>query len=339
GKPAKLVIAHNVTGLIQGEKKSRKVLSTQLNLGNFPLAEIEWDKNLNIIRWSPKAEELFGYTEEEAISSEQLLKTFIHPDDVDRVRKIVRDTFERGEQNVSHINRNITKCGKVIYCEWYNSLMYDEDGNIAAIYSLTHDVTDREEALQNTKRSMRSYQDLFNSISNAIYLLDKDGIIIEANAGVEKTFGFSRREIIGKHNKIMSAPGKYDAQRIQKILSKAKQGEAGKYEGWGKKKNGEVIPTEFLVNTGTYFGEEVSIVIERDISDRRESEEALKQREGLFSKLFNSSPIGIALLNEHQEVEMVNDGFEQLFGFRENELQGLELDKVIVPKQRHEEAQ
>ena len=83
----------NVTGLIQGEKKSRKVLSTQLNLGNFPLAEIEWDKNLNIIRWSQKAEELFGYTLEEAISSEQLLKTFIHPDDVDRVRKIVSDTF------------------------------------------------------------------------------------------------------------------------------------------------------------------------------------------------------------------------------------------------------
>lgn len=339
GKPAKLIIAHNVTGMVKGKEKSKRPLSTQLNLGNFPLAEIEWDQNLNIIRWSHKAEEVFGYTEEEAITSDRLLEKFIHPDDVDQVRKMIRSTLDRGEENVSHINRNITKSGKIIHCEWYNSLMYDEDGNVAAIYSLTHDVSDREEALKSTKRSMRSYQDLFNSISDAIYLLNKEGIIIEANEGLEKTFGFSRREIIGKHKKIMAAPGKYDAERIEQIIAEAEQGKAGKYEGWGRKKNGEVIPTEFLVNTGTYFGEEVIIVIERDISDRRKSEEALKQREGLFSKLFNSSPIGIALLNEHQEVEMVNDGFEQLFGYRENELKGLELDKVIVPERLHEEAQ
>ncbi|WP_020403127.1 PAS domain S-box protein [Gracilimonas tropica] len=338
-KPAKLVIAHNVTKAIKGRTGNKKLLSTQLDLGNYPLAEIEWDKDLNIIRWSEKAEEIFGYTQQEVISSDNLLKSFIHPDDIELVRDKIRETVSNKERNISHINRNITKDGQVIYCEWYNSIMYDEEGNLVAIYSLTHDVSAREEALDNAKRSMMSYQDLFNSISDAIYLLDKDGIIIEANEGLEKTFGYRRRDVIGKHNKIMAAPGKYDEERIKEIIEKARDGKPGKYEGWGRKKNGEIIPTEFLINTGTYFGEEVLIVIERDISDRRESEEALKQREGLFSRLFNSSPIGIALLNEHREVEMVNDGFEQLFGYREIELKGLELDKLIVPEKRHQQAQ
>lgn len=338
GRPAKLVIAHNISGIVDGKSREDKLLSSQLSLNNFPLAEIEWDPSLNIIRWSKKAEELFGYSEEEAVSSHRLLEKFIHKEDLEYVRARIEDAMEKGGQDVSIINRNIRKDGKVIYCEWYNSLLYDAKGEVVAIYSLTHDVTDREEALDNAKRSMMSYQDLFNSISDAIYLLNKDGIIIEANEGLESTFGYRRREVVGKHNKMLAAPGKYDEERIKEITKLAHNGAPGKYDGWGRKKNGEIFPTEFLVNTGTYFGEEVLIVIERDISDRKESEEALKQREGLFSKLFNSSPIGIALLNEHREVEMVNDGFEQLFGYREIELKGLELDKVIVPEKRHEEA-
>jgi PAS domain S-box-containing protein len=336
GRPAKLVIAHNFSDIVGSKKSSTKLLSSQLALNNFPLAEIEWDSSLNIIRWSPKAEELFGYTEEEAISEDGLLQKFIHEDDVEFVRQKIQETYKKGSRDLSVINRNITKEGKTIYCEWYNSLLYNNEGDVVAMYSLVHDVTDREEALDNAKRSMMSYQDLFNSINDAIYLLNKKGVILEANAGLEQTFGCKRSEVVGKHNRILSVPAKYDEKRINEIIKDAFEGKTGKYEGWGKKSNGEIFPTEFLVNTGNYFGEEVLIVIERDISDRKQSEEALKQREGLFSKLFNSSPIGIALLNEHREVEMVNDGFEQLFGYRENELKGLELDRMIVPKKRHD---
>ncbi len=338
GRPAKLVIAHNFSEIVEGKRDEKKLLSSQLDLNNFPLAEIEWDANLNIIRWSEKAEDLFGYSEEEAINEKRLLEKFIHEDDLDYVRDTIKETYMNGQKDVSVINRNITKNGDVIYCEWYNSLLYNSDGDVVAMYSLVHDVTDREEALDDAKRSMMSYQDLFNSISDAIYLLDKDGVIIEANEGLESTFGYKRTEIVGKHNRALGAPGKYDEEHIKEIRKQAYLGHPGKYEGWGKRKNGEIFPTEVLVNTGNYFGEKVIIVIERDISDRKESEEALKQREGLFSKLFNSSPIGIALLNEHREVEMVNDGFEQLFGYRENELKGLELDKLIVPEKRHDEA-
>ncbi|HBX65763.1 MAG TPA: PAS domain S-box protein, partial [Balneolaceae bacterium] len=336
GRPAKLVIAHNLSDIVGNKKSADKLLSSQLSLNNFPLAEIEWDSNLNIIRWSSKAEELFGYSEEEAISENRLLEKFIHDDDLEYVKEKIRETYKKRNKDVSVINRNITKDGRVIYCEWYNSLLYNRNNEVVAMYTLVHDVTDREEALDNAKRSMMSYQDLFNSISDAIYLLDKEGMILQANDGLEKTFGYKKSEVVGKHTKVLAPPGKYNPDRIEEIIDNAYKGVNGKYEGWGRKKNGEIIPTEFLVNTGNYFGDEVVIVIERDISDRRESEEALKQREGLLSKLFNSSPIGIALLNEHHEVEMVNDGFEQLFGYRENELKGLELDKLIVPEKRHE---
>jgi PAS domain S-box-containing protein len=252
-----------------------------------------------------------------------MIREFIHEHDLEYVIHQVERTLDESGKELTFISRSITKSGKIIYCEWYNSLLYDRDGNLVSMYSLTHDVTDREEALLETKRGMMSYQDLFNSISDAIYLLNKEGHIIEVNNGLEQTFGYKRSEVVGKHNRVLTAPGKFDEDRIDDIIEKAEKGFTYKYEGWGRKKNGEIFPTEFLVNTGNYFGEDVLIIIERDISERKASEEALKQREGLLSKLFNSTPIGIALLNAHREVEMVNDGFEQLFGYREKELKGL----------------
>lgn len=338
GQPAKLVVAHNVSEIVKGKKSKTNLLSTQLNLDNFPMAEVEFDPAMRVIRWSDKAEKLFGFTEEEAIGDPDLIDKFVYPDDQNYVRNMMQETFREGKSEVSFINRNVTKDGAVKYCEWYNSLLYNDEGEVVAIYSMTHDVTDRENALDYAKRSMMSYQDLFNSISDAIYLIDNQGTILEANTGLERTFGYKRSEVIGQNMRILSAPGKYDEEQVMEIISSSREGRPGKYEGWAKKKNGEIIPTEYLVNPGSYFGEQVKIVVERDISERKQSELALKHREGLFSKLFNTSPIGIALLNEHKEVEMVNDGFEHLFGYREDELKGLELDKLIVPEKGKLEA-
>lgn len=333
GKPAKIVVAHNMDPVFE----DNKALSTQLSIDNFPLAEIEWDPDLRIIRWSEKAEDLFGYTEEEAVNEHKLLEKFIHPHDLEIVREQLRTTLEEREEQVSIVNRNIRKDGEIIYCEWYNSLLYDDEGEVVSIYSLTHDVTDREKAMRDSKRSMKSYEDLFNSISDAIYLLDTKGKIIEANEGLRLTFGYDRTEVIGSHMRILAAPGKYDEKNFEQVKARAHIRPV-KYKGWGKKKNGEVFPTDVLVNMGNYFGNEAYIVIERDVSERMESDAALKHREGLFSRLFNASPIGIALLNEHREVEMLNKGFEKIFGWEEEELKGLELDKVIVPEEDKDDA-
>src|SRR5690554_6622306 len=286
GKPAKLVIAHGVPENGKGKSKE-KLISSQLSIQNFPMAEIEWNANLQIIRWSDKAEELFGYTEEEAIQKPDMMKYLVHEVDLEFIQNELFETIQAGRKEASLINRNVTKDGRVIYCEWYNSFLYNSNGEPVSIFSLTHDVTDREKAMDDARRSMKSYQDLFHSISDAIYLLNSEGIILETNKGTELTFEYNRDEVIGKHIRFLAAPGKYDENLFNQIKSAAKNGKPTKYEGWGRRKNGEVFPTEYLANMGYYFGEEVVIVIERDVSDRKEYEEALKRREGLFSKLFN----------------------------------------------------
>ncbi len=338
GKPSKLVVAHDISESILLTKSKRNQLSSPVEFTNFPMAEIEWNNKHKILRWSAKAEELFGWTQQEAAMHPDLLKNFVHPDDLEMVIAESNKSIKQKKKNISIVNRNITKSGEVIYCEWYNSYLFDDEGELVSTYSLAFDVTQRVEAMSKAKKSMQSYRDLFDSISDAIYLVNDDGLIMGANEGTKLTFGFEIKDLIGKHYKILSAPGKFDSDRLFEISKTDLKKGSVKFEGWGKRLNGEVFPTEMLVNSGSYFEQKVLIIIERDISERKQAEEELKEREHLLGELFNMSPLGIALLNSHNEVIEINKGFEHLFGYSYEEIVGLELDRVIVPQQYMEHA-
>ncbi|MCW3106895.1 MAG: domain S-box protein [Segetibacter sp.] len=127
---------------------------------NTPLAVIEWDKDLFIKRWSTHAEEIFGWTASEALGKNMYDPAFsiIYKEDVPEVN-IIAEQLIKGivDRNLS-LNRNYTKDGNVIYCEWYNSVLRDEQGNAITILSLIHNVTERkktEETLQQSYEEIR----------------------------------------------------------------------------------------------------------------------------------------------------------------------------------------
>lgn len=338
GKPSKLFLSHDVKAFIIPDISIKDAISSRVGIPNFPLAEIEWNSEMKVIRWSSKAEELFGWEEQDAKVIYNFIDKIIYDEDEEFVNSNLRFTIEAHETTFSIVNRNLTKDGKIIYVEWNNSLLYDIDGNFVSMYSLCHDVSDRMQAVDEAERSMKSYRDLFDSITDAIYLITEEGTIIEANHGVKNIYGYNRSEVIGKGIQFLAPSGKFSEDRISQVKEVLKSQNIYKYEGWGKKKNGEIFPSEVLINKGSYLGEEAFIVIERDISERFEAEEALKKRESLFRELFNASPIGIALLNEHREIELINSGFENIFGYTTDEVKGLEIDKLIVPDEFSVEA-
>lgn len=137
-----------------------KRLSYQVE--NTPLAVIEWDKNLYIRRWSSRAEEIFGWSAQEAIGLNIMDPAFriIYEGDKQAVTttatKLMKGIVDR---NLSR-NRNLTKDGKLIYCEWYNSVLRDESGDVLTILSLVQDVTDQEMSHMTLKESYREIRRL-----------------------------------------------------------------------------------------------------------------------------------------------------------------------------------
>jgi PAS domain S-box-containing protein len=111
-----------------------------------PLAVIEWDSDFRVSRWSASAERLFGWKAEDVIGKHVNEWRFVFTDDVDAVALVTNRQREGVEVHGVQRNRNYTRDGQILFCEWYNSVLHDDRGKLVSVLSLVLDVTARKSA-------------------------------------------------------------------------------------------------------------------------------------------------------------------------------------------------
>lgn len=111
---------------------------------NSPLAVVEWDSDFCVSRWSESAERLFGWKAEEVLGKHVTDWQFVFTEDVNAVVQLTSKQREGSEQQGVLRNRNYTKNGSIIHCEWYNSVLNDDQNKPVSVLSLVLDVTARE---------------------------------------------------------------------------------------------------------------------------------------------------------------------------------------------------
>jgi len=144
------------------------------------------------------------------------------------------------------------------------------------IGTLSQDVTTEKRADEKIKESEGSYRGLFNTLRQAIYILDKEGTFIDVNESAEVMYGYAREEFIGKTPEFISAPGKNDFVTVTEQIQNAFAGEPQQFEFWGLKKNHEIFLNDVRLCKGTYFGRDVLIATGTDITGRRNAEIAFQ---------------------------------------------------------------
>jgi PAS domain S-box-containing protein len=124
-----------------------------LHLKNTPLGCIAWDLNFCCTEWNKAAEKIFGYSVSEALGkhASELIVPSEMKKDVDNVFCALLN--QTGGYQSS--NENITKNGKTIKCEWYNTPIISEDGVVTGIASLTQDTTERDQKEELLRRSQK----------------------------------------------------------------------------------------------------------------------------------------------------------------------------------------
>ena len=126
--------------------QSEDLLRQKLHFEQTPLAIIEWDTELRVVKWNPAAHRIFGYSESEAIGKSAF--QLIVPESArDQVKKIWTDLIEaRGGSRST--NQNLRKDGKTILCNWYNTPIINQERNVIGISSLVDDITEREKSFK-----------------------------------------------------------------------------------------------------------------------------------------------------------------------------------------------
>ena len=137
------------------EALANAVQRLNAHMDNSPLAIIEFDRDCRLIRWSKEAERLFGWTAGEVLGRLMSQFQWIYEDDTEVVRQVSQDMLEgRRPRNLS-VNRNYRKDGSVIECEWYNSAIYDANGELASVLSQVLDITERKRAEERLRQAQK----------------------------------------------------------------------------------------------------------------------------------------------------------------------------------------
>ncbi len=202
---------HDISDIKKAEAglaESRLKLAQHIN--NTPLAAIEFDSHFNVISWNKSAERIFGWKQEEIIgkSGEVLLKE----SDYDVIKKVFQSILNE-EKKLSGINENVTKDGKVILCEWYNTTIYDLKGNAVGIASLGQDITERrdneiklakyrdhledlvKEATVSVQKSELKFRTLAENSEDLIFRIDASGNFLYGNPAFLRIAGLSIKRL------------------------------------------------------------------------------------------------------------------------------------------------
>jgi PAS domain S-box-containing protein len=181
-------------GKYRSEERYGKVYSTS------PLAFVICDPSFKIVDWNDKAEELFGWKKNEVLGRdffEFLVREPMEAAIPEIQASVVEDRLPR-----FMVNRSATKSGQAIICEWYNSPLHNNDGELEGIISLGLDITKRKEAEGQIKAALEEKEILLREIHHRVKnnlqvistLLDlrADGI---ADANALKVFKDSQNRV------------------------------------------------------------------------------------------------------------------------------------------------
>jgi PAS domain S-box-containing protein len=184
GRLAHLVVAVERELRNAAERRERNQVAAELQLSQqrlslhveqTPLAVIEFDLTGRVQQWNPAAVATFGFSREEAIGQNW---TFIVPaaihGQLDGVWAAI--VSQRGGNRST--NENVTKDGRTIHCEWFNTPLVGPDGRTIGVASSIQDVSERKQAETRTAEQLDELRRWHDA------LLGREGRVLEVKKEV-----------------------------------------------------------------------------------------------------------------------------------------------------------
>ena len=186
-----------VAALQKSEQKLR------LHFDQTPLAVIEWDLDFRVTLWNPAASAIFGYDASEAIG--QYGVGLIISKNESEPTEAIRQKLLKNKGGERNTNQNITKSGKTITCEWYNTPLVDQEGNVIGVASLAHDITARVKAERELLVANTQLEALTNQLKDENLYLKEE---INQTHNIGNIIGQNNqfRKVLGLSEKVASTP-------------------------------------------------------------------------------------------------------------------------------------
>jgi PAS domain S-box-containing protein len=284
----------------------------------------DWEFATDVLHWDARQFELFGIHPDEFRHVAAQAIAVIHPEDQARVEAANARSRTDGipfrvEFRVVHPN------GSIRWLVGLGQPQRDENGVVTRMIGVNFDITDRkrtEHQLQQlnatlerqvAERAQAVYereqrlQAILNTAADAIITIDSRGIIQSANAAAERMFGFTGAEMLG-HNVKMIMPPPYRDEH-DRYLEQYLKTRVGKIIGIGReleaqRKDGVRFPIELAVSEVDHLSLFTAIL--RNITQRKETEAALRESERFARSTLDGLAAHIAIVGQDGSIVAVN---------------------------------
>lgn len=231
----------------------------------------------NFTKVNQKLCEILGYSKEELEGLNT--STITYEGDRSTGPEFIKNAVEGKSSNIVFEKRYIHKDGDIVCAEVSSSLVKDEKGSPLYFISQVKDITKKKNAEEALRKSEENYRLIVDNTSDLIFRIDMNGNFIFMSKSVEKHTGYTDHEIVGENIKDFLSPRSY-ADAIERIKQRLDGVEKlPKYEVDVISKGGGNIPFE-LNTSPIYVDEKIEsiLIVARDISERKKSEEKIKHR-------------------------------------------------------------
>ena len=230
------------------------------------------DINETFIFVNQAAADIFGYSKEEMIGKN--LKELTTPE---MFQKALEGTSLRKQGISNQYELEILrKNGEQRYIRVIASPMYSKKGKHQGSFGIFHDITERMQIEEDLKVSRDQYQLLFNQIADPIVIFDQETkMFIDCNTAMIDKYGYTLDELI-KMIPFELHPADEDMKRVKRNIDDKEKILPNEYIHKGK--DGTMYNVEIHTQEIFYKGREAWISIIRDITERKQAEEAIHQK-------------------------------------------------------------
>jgi PAS domain S-box-containing protein len=255
-----------------------------------------------------------GFTRDEVIGkSSKELGIWVKPKERDR---IIRTIKEKGRViNEEYLSR--TKSGE-IRTMLFSAELINISGQ-ECIIAVTTDITERKKLQAALADEATRHRILIDQSRDGIVVLDQDGKVFEANQRFAEMLGYSPEEI--RHLNVWDWEYQYPPEQVKEMLRTVDE-TGDHFETRYLRKDGTIYDVEISTNGAVFAGQKLIFCVCRDITERKQAEEALKASQEFNTSLLENAPTQIVVINPDTSIRYVNPKFEKVNGWTADEIIG-----------------